>query len=349
MARRPVVHHVGRSGDVPGGMTQVVNAYLAWPFERCDVAVITSRGDPGDHVAAARGLVRALRAVRRLAASPGAHVVVVHLSGRGSFVREGAVLRYAHRRGLPVVAHLHGSGFVAFAEAHPRLVASVLRDADHVVTLSAQSSRVAVRHVGPARVSLVPNAVPAGTPAAKTRTVVFGGAVTHRKGVDVLQEAWRRAGPPPGWQLLVAGPVLDGHLVDPTTPATRVLGALDHADLLALLEAASVAVLPSRDEAMPMFVLEAMARDACVVATDVGGVSAVLGDGCGVVVPPGDVDALAAALRRVTGDAHARQELVVNARARFASTYRADAVYPRIEEVWLSTLGAPRRDRARVG
>ncbi|MBO3096332.1 glycosyltransferase family 4 protein [Cellulomonas dongxiuzhuiae] len=337
MARRAVVHHVGRSGDVPGGMTQVVNAYLAWPFERCDVEVIESRGDPGDHVAAARGLVRALRAVRRLTTAPGPRVLVVHLSERGSFLREGVVLRYAHRLGLPVVAHLHGADFVAFAAAHPRLVGDVLGAADHVIALSHETAQVVRRFVDASRVSLVPNAVPPGTPVPKRRTVVFGGVVGHRKGVDVLQAAWRRAGPPAGWQLLVAGPVPDPSVVDPTTPQARFVGALDHADLMALLDAAAVAVLPSRDEALPMFVLEAMARDACVVATDVGGMAAVLDDGCGVVVPPADVDALAAALRHVTTDDDVRESIVARARRRFTATYAAPAVYPRVEDLWLST------------
>lgn len=337
MARRTVVHHVGRSGDVPGGMTQVVNAYLAWPFERCDVKVIESRGDPGDHVAAARGFVRALRAVRRLAASPGPHVVVVHLSERGSFLREGTVLRYAHRLGLPVVAHLHGADFAAFAAAHPRLVGDVLRAADHLVTLSEESTEVSTRFVDASRVSLVPNAVPPGDPVPKRRTVVFGGVVGHRKGIDVLQQAWRQAGPPEGWQLIVAGPVGDPELVDESTPATRFVGALDHDDLMALLDAAAVAVLPSRDEALPMFVLEAMARDACVIATDVGGIAAVLADGCGVVVPPGDVDALTDALTRVTGSDADREAVVARARSRFAATYAAPAVYPLVEDLWLST------------
>lgn len=335
-----MVHHVGRSGDVPGGMTQVVNAYLAWRFERCDVEVIESRGDPGDHLAAARGFVRALRAVRRLTTAPGPHVVVVHLSERGSFLREGAVLRYAHRRGLPVVAHLHGADFASFAAAHPRLVGDVLRDADHVMTLSQESTHVARRFVDESRVTLVPNAVPPGAPVPKRRTVVFGGVVGHRKGVDVLQEAWRRAGPPTGWQLLVAGPVPDPSVVDATTPQTRFLGPLEHADLMALLDAAAVAVLPSRDEALPMFVLEAMARDACVVATDVGGIPAVLDDGCGVVVPPADVDALTDALRRVTQDDDERDAIVGRARGRFTATYAAPAVYPRVEDLWLSTAGA---------
>lgn len=336
MARRTVVHHVGRSGDVPGGMTQVVNAYLDWPFEHCDVEVIESRGDPGDHVAGIRGLVRALAAVHRLATAPGPRVVVVHLSERGSFLREGTVLRYAARRGLPVVAHLHGADFPDFAAAHPVLVGDVLRAADRVVTLSQETTQVVGRFVDPDRVHLVPNAVPGGAPVPKRRTVVFGGAVGYRKGVDVLQEAWRLAGPPPGWQLLVAGPVQDPAVVDPSTPQTRFIGPLGHDDLLALLDAAAVAVLPSRDEALPMFLLEAMARDACVVATDVGGIAPVLDGGCGVVVPPEDVDALAAALHHVTSDDDERDAIVHRARERFTTTYAAPAVYPRVEDLWLS-------------
>ncbi|OMQ15675.1 hypothetical protein A7K94_0207830 [Modestobacter sp. VKM Ac-2676] len=68
-------------GDVPGGMTQVLNGYLGWPFPRVHVAVITSRGDPHDlkagAVAAAGALVRVLRLPRR------SSVVVGHLSERG--------------------------------------------------------------------------------------------------------------------------------------------------------------------------------------------------------------------------------------------------------------------------
>ena len=340
LAERAVVHHVGRSGDVPGGMTQVVNAYLAWPFERCDVEVVQSRGAPGDHVAGVLGLARALRAVGRIARTPGRHVVVVHLSERGSFLREGVVLRYAHLRGVPVVAHLHGADFADFAAARPRLVGDVLRAADHVITLSLESTHVASRFVDEDRVTLVPNAVPPGEPVPKRRTVVFGGVVGHRKGIDVLQQAWRQAGPPAGWQLVVAGPVPDPSLVDTGTPQSVFAGPLPHADLMALLDAAAVAVLPSRDEALPMFVLEAMARDACVVATDVGGIAAVLDDGCGVVVPPSDVDALADALRQVTQDDDAREAMVARARTRFAATYAAPAVYPRVEDLWLATHGA---------
>ena len=120
--RRPTVYHVGRSGDIPGGMTQVINAYLSWPFPHVEVEVIQSRGNPGDHVAAARGFLRAMRKIRKIARSGDPAAIVVHLSERGSFVREGWIARYAAHRGLPVIAHMHGSEFAAFESTNAALV-----------------------------------------------------------------------------------------------------------------------------------------------------------------------------------------------------------------------------------
>ncbi len=193
---RTQVYHVGRAGDIPGGMTQVINAYLAWPFPRVDVHVIESRGDPGDHIAAARGFGRALRKVRAIARSGERATIVVHLSERGSFVREGWIARYAAHLGIPVVAHMHGSEFAAFERDNSRLVGKVLSASSRVISLSEETSAICARHVGEHNVELVPNAIPAGHPRDKRKLVVFGGVVSHRKGIDILQEAWREAAPP---------------------------------------------------------------------------------------------------------------------------------------------------------
>jgi glycosyltransferase involved in cell wall biosynthesis len=66
-----------------------------------------------------------------------------------------------------------------------------------------------------------------------------------------------------------------------------------------LLDRAQVLALPSRNEGQPMAVLEAMARGLCVIATDVGGLPEMIGEGCGVTIPPEDTEAIAAALREV--------------------------------------------------
>lgn len=336
---RTTVHHLGRAGDVPGGMTQVVNGYLAWPFPRVDVALITSRGDPHDAragaVAALRALVRVLRLPRE------GSVVVAHLSERGSFLREGTLLRVASARGLATVAHLHGAAFATFATQRPGLTARVLRSADRVITLSAESTEVAERFVPADRVELIANAIPGSTPRPKRRLVVFGGVVSRRKGIDVLQDAWEQARRG-DWELVVAGPVPETDLVR-DVPGLRFAGPLPHAELMELLDESLVAVLPSREEAMPMFVLEAMARGNAMVSTDVGGIAAVLAGGRGIVVPPGDVDALRRALDTVLTDDALRGSLADAALAAFELEFSARAVFPRVEALWLSA----REDRHR--
>lgn len=332
---RPVVHHLGRAGEVAGGMTQVLNGYLAGGFDRVDTALLTTRADPGDHLASVRLALRAALEVLRL--PRGRSVVAAHLSGGGSFVREGLLLRLAHARGLATAAHLHGSSFVAFARRHPRLVRWVLSGADRVVSLSEASSAVAAAAVPAHRVHLVPNAVRLGGTAEGEDLVVFGGSVGRRKGVDVLLAAWSQVRAP-GWRLAVAGPVLEPEVVSGAAGSVDLLGAVPHAELLRLLERSRAAVLPSRDEAMPVFVLEAMARGNAVVATDVGGVAAVLGAGRGLVVPPGDVEALRDALQRVVSDAGLREQLSGAAHEAARAEFSTDVVFPQLQEVWLGAL-----------
>jgi glycosyltransferase involved in cell wall biosynthesis len=75
------------------------------------------------------------------------------------------------------------------------------------------------------------------------------------------------------------------------------LGGLDTPRLNEELSAASIVVLPSREESAPMALIEAMAAGAPVVATAVGGVPYLVEEGVvGRLVPPADPPALAAAL-----------------------------------------------------
>ncbi|MFC9918988.1 glycosyltransferase family 4 protein [Agromyces binzhouensis] len=317
-------------------MTQVVNAYRAWRFAQVDVRLISSR----DGSRGLRGVGRFLRAARsiRRIGDPSQNLVVVHLSQGGSFVREGALLRLARRRGYATVAHLHGSSFVEFARRRPALVAKVLTSASRVFVLSDAMHEAVASVVASDRIAIVPNAVPAGHPGPKERRVVFGGSVSRRKGVDVLIDAWRTSGAGRGWHLDVAGPITEPDLVPGSLPDATFHGALPHGRLMRMLDEAEVAVLPSRDEAMPMFILEAMARDVCVIGTSVGGVPRVLGGGAGMLVEPGCSASLAHAFDQVLGSDARRHELAAAGARRFHDRHSAATLYPELERLWLETL-----------
>ena len=190
----------------------------------------------------------------------------------------------------------------------------------------AASADVAARisRLGARAVEMAPVAAPAPVPARTAAAVraelgmtdgrpliVSVGRLHPQKAVDVLIGAaarWSQRGVPP--LVVVAG---DGPLhaelaqsIAQTGAPVRLLGRrTDVADLLA---AADVVALASRWEARPLAVQEAMSLGRAVVATDVGGVAALVGDGA-MLVPSGDVGALSTAVARLLDDPAERADL----------------------------------------
>lgn len=86
-------------------------------------------------------------------------------------------------------------------------------------------------------------------------------------------------------------------------------------------------VVPSRFEAFPLTILEAMFAGVPVIASDVGSVAeAVVHGETGLLVPPGDVPALADAIRRLLADEQTRRELGGRGRDRAHRLFTADAM-----------------------
>jgi glycosyltransferase involved in cell wall biosynthesis len=99
-------------------------------------------------------------------------------------------------------------------------------------------------------------------------------------------------------------------------------GLLEADELVAALAAADVVVHPSLNEIFPNAVGEAMACGRPVIAADAGGTAELVGeDGAGVLVPPGDADALAASVRELLGDPEQRRRLGEAARARIETEF----------------------------
>jgi glycosyltransferase involved in cell wall biosynthesis len=214
------------------------------------------------------------------------------------------------------------------------------RSAAHIVTPSAYLRELAVGWGVPAeRVTVLPNPappVPALRPREELRAefgldgpaLVFAGRLTAQKSLELGIEAARRA----GIALVIAGDGPDRQALERLGHA-RFLGSLPRARTLELLHAGDAALLSSSWENFPHVVVEALAVGTPVIATRTGGVAEVVSDGeNGLVVEPGDVDALTSAIERFFADEGLAARLRGNAAASVAD-YAPERVYATLERI----------------
>jgi glycosyltransferase involved in cell wall biosynthesis len=111
-------------------------------------------------------------------------------------------------------------------------------------------------------------------------------------------------------------------------------------EIPAFLQGLDVAVLCSRSEGMPNAVLEYMAAERAIVATAVGGTVHLIDDGVhGLLVPPNDPVALAAAIDRLLGDSELRARLGHAARRRVEEQFSRAAMVRRFENFYEDLVG----------
>ncbi len=115
----------------------------------------------------------------------------------------------------------------------------------------------------------------------------------------------------------------------------RFLGYVKNAEILEWLAVGrvDVAALPSDWEGVPVTLIEALAYGVPVVASDVGGVAELVGDGCGLLVPAGDVAALAEGIRRLLGTPRLREDVSRAGRARVEEEFAVERVVERLREL----------------
>jgi glycosyltransferase involved in cell wall biosynthesis len=166
-------------------------------------------------------------------------------------------------------------------------------------------------------------------------SVLFAGKLERWKGADVLAEAWPRveAAVPDVW-LSVVGDGAERARLRRAGRRVRIAGRLAWEDLLRTIAEHRVVCVPSRNEGWPGVCLEALACGRPVVGSDIPGIRDIVTEGCGVLVPPEDPEALA------HGIIHAlrAQWFPKDLRAR-AEMFRWDSAAERYHEVYRDMTG----------
>jgi glycosyltransferase involved in cell wall biosynthesis len=216
------------------------------------------------------------------------------------------------------------------AAAFHRSERAALAHTNRVIATSPSTARrlAADYGVASARITVAPPGSEPRTRAPRSANQIISllavGSLVRRKGYDVLVAALARLTDLP-WRLTVAGdPTRDPETTAALAASIQRLGlgerivlagAVSDARLETLHGEADIFVLASRFEGYGMAFASAIAHGLPVIGTTAGAIPETIPDGAGLLVPPDDVDALAAALRRLIGDAAERDRLAQAARA----------------------------------
>lgn len=253
----------------------------------------------------------------------------------------GRIAAIVARRPVIVADHATDRAVQVAASGAPRAkwIAAHNRALDRftfatVACATSQREVLIAEGVAPEKIVYIPNGIDIGRMAAsagrldraelglpESAPVVMQVGVfrPEKNQVEALETLHEVRAQVPNAQLVFVG---GGVLREDVERRAAELGATDwthflghRTDVAALLSLADLQILPSISDAMPMVALEAMAVGVPTLATDVGDVRAILGDG-GVCVPPGDRAALRDECVRLLGDEQVRRRMGEQARRR---------------------------------
>jgi glycosyltransferase involved in cell wall biosynthesis len=276
-----------------------------------------------------------------------------------------AALQLSRTLGLPSVVSIQGGDGhwvgVDCCGTHQRAIRTVLDHAGAVLIGCQSFADEVIGHHGtrPERFTLVPGAVDVQRfrPRADWRagqwanaahpTLLYHGRVDRRKGVLDLLDAFALLAPArPGLRLLISGigPDLEEVrrrvAVAPWQAQVELAGYVDYDQVPQVYHHADVFVSPTYAEGFSNTILEAMASGLpCVAAEAVGVVDCLRHDDNGLLLPPGDVPALAVALTRILDEEALRIRLAKTALHEVRTTYAWPIIGRQIDGIYRQLLG----------
>ncbi len=273
----------------------------------------------------------------------------IHLVTSGSLAvfRDLLIMQLAKQKKTPVVYHLRFGRIPALCKAQNwewKLLAKAMQAASCVISLdkaTADTVRSALPDVNGLQ---LPNPFDLskvkGVSAEKTQkdTAVFVGWVVATKGIGELVGAWKRlCAEYPDKKLKIIGPYKDEYIESlqvQDVPNLTFAGEMPHDEVLREVARSGLFVLPSYTEGFPNAVVEAMALGTAVAGSDVGAISEMLADDCGIVFEAKSEQAVYDALKFAFANETKMTEFAQNARQKTQDQYALEKVVAKYKKIW---------------
>jgi glycosyltransferase involved in cell wall biosynthesis len=265
-------------------------------------------------------------------------------------------VRAAHTERKPVIWYLHETLVAVRLIRQIPQIGPTLDLATLLVTPTRQTARV-YEGITTTPIEVIPYGIPRVPVSPRSnhdsrRRFITLATIEARKGQDILVDAINKLPP----KLRDAGTFtfVGRHLEEPFSAKVKsraaglsnieFTGERDHARSLEMLAGSDVLVCPSRDETMPITILEAMSLGKVVISTDVGGIAEWVRDGMnGLLVPPEDPTALAGTLERCLTDQRLSSRLAAAAERTFLRHFTVERFAARFADL-LQTVSREKRE-----
>ena len=281
----------------------------------------------------------------------------VHINSSASLasLKDHVMLRYARYMGVRTVLHYH-MGFLPHLakrnNLHWKLVRANMRLADVTLVLGQTMAESLLQADPRLRVQAMPNPLelanghaPSHLPKGRKEVrFVFIGKVNEEKGSYELWSAFQRLDRQAcrldivGNNRTKAGQELALQLAANPDCNCTFHGELDREQTMQILRESDVLVLSSRMEGFPYVILEAMAEGKAIVATRVGAIPEMVGEGteslCAVLVPPADAAALSAGMAKLIDQRTLMVALGENGHRRVQENYLLGTVINKLKLIW---------------
>ncbi len=254
-------------------------------------------------------------------------MIHIHTASNNSFWRKALYIKIARFFNKKVVLHIHGATFHIFYEQNRASIKKVLKKVDIVIALSEKWKKFFIDTVGCKNVIVVPNIadmpkkLPKEIRGNKTISALFLGFLSERKGIyDILEMVKRHKEYLSNRLCISVGgngetekvqKIINEHKL---TDIIKLEGWVDKEKKTILLSNADLFLLPSYNEGLPISILEAMSYSLPIISTNVGGIPEIIKNGVnGILIEPGDIDALFNAIKEFIENKEYREQCGHNA------------------------------------
>ena len=237
----------------------------------------------------------------------------IHVASYGSTFRKAKYVTFLKKHGKKVILHIHGAAYMDFygklSNEKKKYVVDILKSCDQVIALSDEWKERFEKAFGLKNCISLPNGVNTEEfvsaitkPGDYKNSFLLLGRLGKRKGAyDLIDAIELVAKKYPEVKLYMAG---DGEIEQVKELILRknleknieVVGWVDFNGKVELMKKIDTITLPSYNEGLPMTILEGMAAGKAIISSAVGAIPEVVKGGNGIIINPGDINALANAM-----------------------------------------------------